>query len=250
MARFSSLTNIGAHCSKWVHDNAIKITSVKTSSDCQGGNAVNLFRWHHADRSFCFCVHYSGHAWHTFSKSTLHRCVNNILVWRKKKKKHDSHKQMIFQTWRCVQSVMIGLPGAPRTRLLHTLRFCPAPQIPVCVRFHSRRCKPQHCISDPQLSKAEASRIPPIVVQQSGFKWTWFWFCLLFFFFVCFFLAQPAVSPVEWRHHCKFIHQPFTRFFPADLHWQCGHIHEPLQVAAHLQPRESGRVSQQKLLWT
>lgn len=35
---------------------------------------------------------------------------------------------------------------------------------------------------------------------------------------------------------------------PLDIHWQCGDLHEPIQVPAHLHARQSGGVSQQELL--
>lgn len=37
--------------------------------------------------------------------------------------------------------------------------------------------------------------------------------------------------------------------FLLDIHWQCGDLHEPIQVPAHLHAWQSGGVSQQELLW-
>lgn len=43
---------------------------------------------------------------------------------------------------------------------------------------------------------------------------------------------------------------PCFSLLPSDVHWQCGDLHEPLQVPAYLHARKSGGVPQQKLLWT
>lgn len=61
-------------------------------------------------------------------------------------------------------------------------------------------------------------------------------------------LSKPALLSVCAKYLKCHMDSLFFSSPPADVHWQRGDLHEPLQVPAHLHARESGGVSQQELL--
>lgn len=105
------------------------------------------------------------------------------------------------------------------------------------LQFHFRHCMPQQYIRNTQLGKADRGRISShldltINTQTDS-------------------LVVETSAPVNLCKLAKTLcGVTLTGFLlPPDIHWQCGDLHEPLQVPAHLHARQSGGVSQQELLW-